>query len=87
VRALVRRPAPRRERVRRRPLAPAAVVGERRVAFEGRSSRARVIDRGALTPGQTLEGPAVVQEYTGTTLVPPGVGASVTAGGHLLLAR
>ena len=85
VRARVRLPPPRRERVRARPLAPAAILGERRAAFEGRAVRARLIDRAALAPGQTFEGPALVQEYTGTTLVPPLVRARVTAGLHLIL--
>mgnify|MGYP001340665555 CR=1 FL=1 len=85
VRALVRTPPPRLERVRTRPLAPTAVLGERRLTLDGRAVRARVVDRAALTPGQAFEGPAVVQEYTGPTLVPPRVRAAVAWGGHLML--
>jgi N-methylhydantoinase A len=84
-RALVRTPLRRRERVPERRWHPPAAFGERRVTFDGRALRARLIDRGALTPGQTFHGPAVVQEYTGTTLVPPRARVSVTAGRHLLL--
>jgi N-methylhydantoinase A/oxoprolinase/acetone carboxylase beta subunit len=44
-----------------------------------------VVDRARLAPGHAFEGPALVEEYSGTTLVPPGWSAFVTAGGHLLL--
>lgn len=42
-------------------------------------------DRAALAPGHWLDGPAVIQEYSGTTLVPPGTRANVGPGGHLRL--
>jgi len=83
VRALVRRPLPRRRTVRARPLPKAAVLGVRPVYFAGRRVTCRVIERAALGPGQHFEGPAVVQEFSGTTLVPPRRRALVTAGGHL----
>jgi N-methylhydantoinase A len=57
------------------------------VVFEGAPARTRVLDRAALGPGHAFDGPAVVQEYTATTLVPPGVHARVTPGGHLALTR
>ncbi len=85
-RALVREARERPTRPRARRLPAEAVLGERRV-WLGRSVpvRARVIDRDALSPGCAFEGPAVIEEYSGTTLLPPGWRASVTAGGHLLL--
>jgi len=35
---------------------------------------------------RTIDGPAIVEEYSGTTLVPPGFRAEVTRGGHLWIA-
>jgi N-methylhydantoinase A/oxoprolinase/acetone carboxylase beta subunit len=49
--------------------------------------RAAVLEREALPPGCAFTGPALVEEYSGTTLVPDGWKARVTAGGHLWLAR
>ena len=69
---------------RRRPAPGKARVGERRVWF-GRAHTAARIDRSGLAPGHVLEGPAIVEEYSGTTLVPPGWRAEVLAGGHLWL--
>ena len=33
---------------------------------------ARVYDRGRLRPGDAMEGPALVAEYTSATVLPPG---------------
>ncbi len=47
--------------------------GSREVYFEGRGwVDASVYSREKLKPGATLEGPAVVEEYDSTTLIPPG---------------
>lgn len=83
-RARVRRPRPEPRPVRARKLPAAAKVGERFAWFE-RRERALVVARDALAPGHSFEGPALVEEYSGTTLVPPGARARVTAGGHLLI--
>ncbi len=83
VRALVRRPTPRHRTVRARPLPASAVVGSRPAYFAGRRAVCRVIDRRELAPGHRFEGPAVVQEFSGTTLVPPHSRADVTTGGHI----
>jgi N-methylhydantoinase A len=95
VRAVVRSPAPRPQRVRARPLPSRALVGRRPALFAlppGASRRlARrpatvgVIDRAALAPGHAFDGPALVEEFSGTTVVPPSWRARVTAGGHLLI--
>jgi N-methylhydantoinase A len=88
VRALVPRPAARPRTARARPMPKDAVKGERRVLFDGGGPRPRavlcpVIDRAELTAGHRLKGPAVVEEFSGTTVIPPGARADVTAGGHL----
>lgn len=64
---------------------PARAVGGTRHAVFDRAVEARVIERAELVPGHRFEGPALVEEYSGTTVVPPGWTARVTAGGHLLL--
>ncbi|MEW6073105.1 MAG: hydantoinase/oxoprolinase family protein [Planctomycetota bacterium] len=79
-------PAPVLPRVRPRPFDPSAVRGHRLAVFD-RPRRAPVIDRELLRPGHSFPGPALVEEYSGTTLVPPSWRARVTAGGHLRLDR
>ena len=44
-------------------------------------------DRDALLPGQKVDGPAVVIEQTGTTVVEPGWQAELSTRGHLVLTR
>jgi N-methylhydantoinase A len=72
-------------RPRRRAAPAAARAGTRRAHLGGRWCRATLWRREALRPGHVLEGPAIVEEYSGTTLVPPGWRLQVTAGGHLEL--
>jgi len=90
VRAAVRRAAPEPASVRARALGHEARAGERPAWFDlaGKPRRIRtpVLDRARLAPGHRFEGPALVEEFSGTTLVPPRWTARVTSGGHLLLA-
>jgi N-methylhydantoinase A len=87
-RAVVRRapPATGARRPRRRPAPEEAVVGTRRAGF-GRRVLAKRIDRARLAPGHVVDGPAILEEFSGTTLVPPGWRAEVRPGGHLWLCR
>ena len=55
------------------------------VVFGGRSLRAQRVRRRDLRAGHRVEGPAVVQEYSGTTWVPPGWALEVDAWGCLHL--
>jgi N-methylhydantoinase A len=80
--ALARPPAP-----RPRALPAAAVRTTRLASFGAKPLKTPVIEREALAPGVRFAGPALVEEFSGTTLVPPGWRASVSAGGHLLLER
>lgn len=64
---------------------PAAAILERRPVDFGKRRSAAVIDAARLRPGHRFEGPAVLELYSGTTLVPPRWTARVTQGGHLLL--
>jgi N-methylhydantoinase A/oxoprolinase/acetone carboxylase beta subunit len=64
-----------------------AFAGTTRACFSGVDVQARLVERAELSPGEHFSGPAIVREFSGTTLVPPGCRASVTAGGHLRLER
>jgi N-methylhydantoinase A len=71
---------------RRRPAPADAVLGERRVHFES-AATATLWRRDALAPGHVVSGPAVILDYSGTTIVPPTHDAVVTPGEHLELVR
>jgi len=49
-----------------------AITGRRRVYFAGKACDAAVYTREKLQPGNRLRGPAVISEYSATTVVPPG---------------
>ncbi len=85
-RAVVRTPEAPLVKPRRKRLPAGAVIGERSADF-GQAFPTRVIDRAQLSPGVSFLGPALVEEYSGTSLVPPGWKAEVTGGGHLWLTR
>ena len=88
LRLVVRVPERRARLPRPRAHALAAnAVREHRPAWFGRRQRVPVLARERLEPGAHFAGPALVEEYSGTTLVPPGWRARVTAGAHLLLER
>ncbi|PSQ15816.1 hydantoinase [Halobacteriales archaeon QS_8_69_26] len=59
--------------------------GTREVYFEGGFRTARIYRRTALSPGSTVEGPAVLEEAGSTTLVPPDATASVSGRGGILV--
>jgi N-methylhydantoinase A len=86
VRALVRKPVATTKMPRRKSLAKSAIVGERRATFDSEYS-VPIIDRSALTPGVEFKGPALIEEFSGTTLLPPDWDARVTAGKHLWLQK
>ena len=65
-------------------LPASAILGTQRASFGGVCS-ARLIDREALAEGVRFSGPAIIEEYSGTTLLPPAWTASVTAGRHIWL--
>ncbi len=70
--------------------APESVIHDHRLAHFEPGKKARrtpVIERSRLRPGQWMDGPALVEEYSGTTVVPPGQRLRVTAGEHLLIER
>jgi N-methylhydantoinase A/oxoprolinase/acetone carboxylase beta subunit len=56
------------------------------VGFRRQTCRAAIIERADLAEGSEFDGPAVVTEYSGTTVVGPGWRGRVE-NGHLLLTR
>jgi N-methylhydantoinase A/oxoprolinase/acetone carboxylase beta subunit/N-methylhydantoinase B/oxoprolinase/acetone carboxylase alpha subunit len=58
----------------------------RRIYFEGPGwVEAAIVDRNSLRPGSRVQGPAVVEEFNSTTLLPPDVSADVDASGNLVI--
>jgi len=71
---------------------PAAQIGTRRVFFEGEAvgerggwSAARILLRDKLLAGNAIEGPAVIEEVSATTVLYPGDRARVLGNGALLV--
>ena len=62
---------------------PSRPPRERDVFFAGRPRSTPILDRNGLESGDIVEGPAIIEESTATTLVPPGWRAEVIGGGHL----
>jgi len=54
-----------------------AVLKKKMVMFDGQWREVPVLDRGRLAPGNQFAGPAIVHEYSATTVVPPGCRAEV----------
>ncbi|MBI1739499.1 MAG: hydantoinase/oxoprolinase family protein [Acidobacteriales bacterium] len=52
---------------------------------EGRGIATPVYERGDLVPGQSLKGPAVITEYSATTVIPPGKKVRVDKAENLLI--
>lgn len=65
--------------------ARAAVVDTREAFFGGKKLATRVYDRARLRAGNRFAGPAIVMEYSGTTVVPPGWKVKVDEYGSLVL--
>ncbi len=66
---------------------PPAPQRQRPVYFSGAFHDTAIIDRAALDGSHSATGPAIIEEPTTTTILPPGWQASVIEGGHLSLTR
>jgi N-methylhydantoinase A len=88
IRAIGATPKPElsRERITGSSLASAR-LSYRRGIFAGRRLKTPVYDRTKLSAGQRFRGPAIVTEYSATTVLPPGWQARVDGFGNLVLAR
>jgi N-methylhydantoinase A len=62
-----------------------ALVGRRRVVFEGEEHESDVLRRDLLQPGDRFDGPVVVEEDGSTTVVPPDHSFEVDQHGNLLI--
>ncbi|HTS10809.1 MAG TPA: hydantoinase/oxoprolinase family protein [Candidatus Limnocylindrales bacterium] len=65
--------------------ARAAIATRRAVYFAGKRHATAIYSREKLRPGNRLRGPAVISEYSGTTVVPPGWSVQVDAFENLVL--
>jgi len=62
-----------------------AMRATRQVLFEGVAHDTRIYSRDALMPGDAITGPALITEYTSTTVLPPGCRAEVDAFANLVI--
>lgn len=62
-----------------------AVLKTRRVLFDQRWFETRVYDRGLFVPGDAFEGPAVIAEYSATTVIPPDCAARVDTFNNIVI--
>ncbi|HEY1498320.1 MAG TPA: hydantoinase/oxoprolinase family protein [Acidobacteriaceae bacterium] len=63
----------------------AARYAERPIYFDGRFVASRFYHRDQLTPGDAIEGPAMITEYTSATVLPSGCRAVVDGFGNLVI--
>jgi N-methylhydantoinase A len=67
------------------PSAAPAIVSNSAVLFNGRRKMTAIYDRSRLGAGNRIPGPAIVTEYSATSLIPPGWSARVDRNGNLIL--
>ncbi|WP_394730616.1 hydantoinase/oxoprolinase family protein [Altererythrobacter sp. GH1-8] len=60
-------------------------VGTRDVIFDGETHRTPIVKRARLTPGNPISSPAIVEEESATTVVPPGYTISIDTFGNMLV--
>lgn len=70
-----------------RPECRSAIVATRDVIFGAKSRRTPIYVREKIRAGNLVRGPAIIAEYSGTTVVPPGWRALVDSYENLTLAR
>lgn len=60
---------------------------EREAWFAGTPQTTAILDRNAINEGDSVHGPAIIEETTSTTLLPPGWTARLIDGGHMSLTK
>ncbi len=65
----------------------ARAAREREVWFAGKPVATAIIDRNSIDEGAVVHGPAIIEETTSTTLLPPGWTARLITGGHMSLVK
>jgi len=63
-----------------------ARYGERPIYFDGKFVLSGLYDRERLVPGDVVQGPAMITEYTSATVLPPDCNAAVDGFGNLVIA-
>ena len=66
---------------------PLYVKGRRRAAFNGTIMEARIYERDRLDIGASIAGPAIVEQFDATTVIPSGWSGQVDGHRNLILAR
>ena len=69
------------------PQVSSPVIGERAVIFGGQTLRANIFKRALLTDQTRYLGPAVIEEDSATTFIPPAYGFRLDEWGNLLIQR
>jgi N-methylhydantoinase A len=64
-----------------------AVAGTTQMVFDGKKQNARIYERTSLRAGKPIVGPAIISEYSGTTVVPPDWRASLDRADNLVLSQ
>lgn len=60
-------------------------IDRAKVVFQERSLTTPIYERGDLIPGRSLGGPAIITEYSATTIIPPGKRFHLDAHGNLII--
>lgn len=68
-----------------KPGADHAVLKRKKVMFGNEWMETRVLDRSLLLPGNSFSGPAIVHEYSATTVVPPGCQGKLDSYANLII--
>jgi N-methylhydantoinase A len=55
------------------------------VHFAGRRHKTQIIPRSSIKQGKSFSGPAIITEYSATTVVPPGLSYRKDRAGNLLI--
>jgi N-methylhydantoinase A len=78
-------PSVTRQQTARKPSARAAPVERAAVFFHDKAVITPVFERADLVPGRAMRGPAVITEYSATTVIPPRKRFWVDAAGNLMI--
>jgi N-methylhydantoinase A len=65
----------------------AAVKGQRAIWLDGTRMQASLYERAHLDVGAAIVGPAIIEQFDATTLIPPSWSGCVDGRGNLVLAR
>jgi N-methylhydantoinase A len=82
-----KKPPLRKIRTAARSSAKGALIRRKETWFEGRLCSTPLYDRSRMVPGNVLRGPAVITEYSSTTVVPPDFACRVDGMLNLVLRR